>query len=125
MLDHRKSNFDQTDMRLLNMREANYPGGVAVDPTPITLGEEITILYYGLLQQSGAEEVYLHCGYGDADHWEDVQDIRMEKTDRGFAKKLKITKPSRFNFCFRDNAYNWDNNNGLNWSYEVHNGQLN
>ncbi|HHX95247.1 MAG TPA: carbohydrate-binding protein, partial [Clostridia bacterium] len=30
------------------MRDAMYPGGVVVDPVPITAGEEITILYNGL-----------------------------------------------------------------------------
>ncbi|WP_227764946.1 carbohydrate-binding protein [Zhaonella formicivorans] len=123
MTDHRRSNFDDGDMRLLGMREANYPGGVVVDPIPITLGEEITVLYYGLLPQSGADQVWMHCGYGDANNWHNVQDIKMEWTERGFAKKIKINDGSRFNFCFKDSANNWDNNNGLNWSFEVHNGQ--
>nr|WP_236995025.1 carbohydrate-binding protein [Heliomicrobium modesticaldum] len=25
-------------------------------------------------------------------------------------------------FCFHDSAHNWDNNNGLNWTIQVHNG---
>jgi len=124
MPDHRRSNFDTKDERLLSMREADYPGGVVVDPTPITLGEEVTVLYYGLLPNSGADEVYLHYGYGDADNWQQVNSVRMEKTSRGFAKKVKIDHPSRFNFCFKDSANNWDNNNGFNWSYEVHNGEI-
>jgi len=60
MPDHRRSNFNTKDERLLSMREADYPGGVVVDPTPITLDEEVTVLYYGLLPNSGADEVYLH-----------------------------------------------------------------
>lgn len=124
MTDHRRSNFANRDERLLSMREANYPDGVVVDPTPITLGEEITILYYGLLPSSGADEIYLHYGYGNADNWNQVTDVRMEKTDRGFAKKIQIENPSRLNFCFKDSANNWDNNNGLNWSFEIHNGDM-
>jgi hypothetical protein len=122
MTDHRKSNFGNRDERLLNMREANYPGGVVVDPTPITFGEEVTVLYYGLLPESGAEEIYMHYGYGNASNWNQVADVRMEKTPRGFAKKIQIANPDRFNFCFKDSANNWDNNNGLNWSFVVHNG---
>lgn len=123
MVDRRRSRFTDGDYKLKSMREANYPGGVVVDPVPITGGEEITVLYHGLLSESGAQEVYLHCGYGDARHWEKVSDIKMEKTGRGWAKTFKVTDNSRFNFCFHDNAYNWDNNNGINWSFEIHNGK--
>ncbi|MDS1028967.1 carbohydrate-binding protein [Bacillota bacterium LX-D] len=123
MTDHRRSNFDDTDMRLLEMREADFPGGVVVDPTPITLGEEVTVLYYGLLKESGADQVWMHCGYGDARSWYNINDIRMEKTQRGFAKKIKVNDSSRLNFCFKDSANNWDNNNGVNWSFEVHDGE--
>lgn len=122
MTDHRRSNFDDGEMRLLNMRQAGYPDGVVVDPTPITLGEEITVLYYGLLEQSGADQVWMHYGYGPANNWHDIMDARMERTPRGFAKKLTINDASRLNFCFKDSANNWDNNNGLNWSFEIHNG---
>ena len=124
MADHRRSNFDNRDERLLSMREADYPGGVVVDPTPITFGEEVTVLYYGLLPESGAQEIYMRYGYGSADNWDRITDVRMEKTTRGFAKRIHIEDSSRFNFCFKDNANNWDNNNGLNWSYEVHNGDM-
>ena len=24
--------------------------------------------------------------------------------------------------CLRDNAYNWDNNNRVDWSFQIHNG---
>ena len=41
MPDHRRSNFNTKDERLLSMKEADYPGGVVVDPTPITLDEEL------------------------------------------------------------------------------------
>ncbi len=121
-----KSNFGSHDsgaFRLKDMHDAQYPGGVVVDPVPITAGEEIVVFYNGLLSQSGADTVYLHCGFGDADNWNGVQDLRMAKTGWGFVKTLKVPNVgTRFNFCFRDPANNWDNNNGKNWSYEVHNG---
>ena len=37
------------------MRNADYPGGVAVDPVPITENEEVTILYNGLLAKPGGK----------------------------------------------------------------------
>ncbi|MBO8138807.1 MAG: carbohydrate-binding protein [Desulfotomaculum sp.] len=121
-----RSNFGSHDMsayRLKDMHDADYPGGVVVDPVPITAGEEIVVFYNGLLAQSGADGVYLHCGYGNADNWQGVQDMRMAKTGYGFIKTLRTPEVStRLNFCFRDTAYNWDNNNGRNWSFEIHNG---
>ena len=115
--------FGEHQARLRAMYEADYPQGVVVDPTPITAGEEITVLYYGLLARSGAEQVYLHAGYGESRDWRNVSDMKMSRTGWGWVKTLEIPDDSRFNFCFRDNGNNWDNNNGLNWSFEIHNGQ--
>ncbi len=115
------SNFDH-HARLKAMFEADYPQGVVVDPTPITAGEEITVLYYGLLARSGADQVFMRVGYGDAGDWRDVKDLKMSRTGWGWVKTLEMPDDSRFNFCFRDSADNWDNNNGMNWSFEIHNG---
>lgn len=62
------------------------------------------------------------CGYGNPQNWQDVQDIRMEKTERGFAKTIRFEDKERFNFCFKNSANNWDNNDGINWTFEIHNG---
>lgn len=104
MTDRKRSRYLKKgeDMRLLNMKEAGNPQGIAIDPIPVTEGEEMTVLYYGLLSEAGADQVYLHCGYGDAHSWQNVQDVRMEKTERGWVKTLKLEDDSRFNFCFKD-----------------------
>jgi hypothetical protein len=99
-------------------------GGVNVYPTPITVGEHVNIVYNGLLAQSGAQEVYLKMGFGDSYNWHNVSELKMLHTGRGWEQTMQIKDPSRLNFCFRDNAFNWDNNNGLNWSYEIHNGRF-
>lgn len=94
--------------------------GIFMDPVPITLGDEVKIKYKGLLAGE-AEKVYLHAGYGP--EWEKSIDIPMKKgRDGGWSISLNIDEPSHFNFCFRDNAQNWDNNYGHNWSYQVHTG---
>jgi len=96
--------------------------GIFLEPTPITLGDEVKIKYKGLLAESAAAKVYLHAGYGHG-AWEKVTDIPMKKgRDGAWSAKIQISEPSSFNFCFRDNAQNWDNNNGRNWSYQVHRG---
>ncbi|MGE5580993.1 MAG: carbohydrate-binding protein [Bacillota bacterium] len=98
--------------------------GIYLEPVPITLGEEIKIKYKGLLAESGAGKVFLHAGYG-FENWEKVVELPMKKTrDGGWSVKLQVEEASNFNFCFRDDAYNWDNNSGRNWSYQVHTGDL-
>lgn len=94
--------------------------GIMVRPTPVSLGDEVQIEYRGLLAQCGAEQVYLHYGFGRSD-WTHVQDIPMEgRPDGSWTAVVQVEEPGRFNFCFRDDASNWDNNNGRNWSYEIH-----
>ncbi|RYD05652.1 hypothetical protein N752_07085 [Desulforamulus aquiferis] len=91
--------------RLKDMHDAHFPGGVVVDPTPITAGQDIVVFYNGLLKDSGAQEIYLHCGFGDAQHWNAVQDTRMARTGFGFVKSMSMPDTqTQFNFCFHDNA---------------------
>ncbi|TDX45277.1 carbohydrate-binding protein [Orenia marismortui] len=107
------------------MQETMTHSDVVVTPTPITAGEKVTVEYNGLLNQSGANKVYLHAGVGFKDNWRDITDIEMQpKNDGNWTAQLRVNTTDRFNFCFKDCADNWDNNHGNNWSFEVHNGQL-
>jgi len=117
------TNFGTGEYKLKAMHEARYPGGVVVDPTPITVGEEITVLYDGLLAASGSTQIFLHVEYGDSNEWRNVQDLRMSRTGWGWVKTLQIPDDNRFNFCFHDGYCNWDNNNGINWSFQIHGGR--
>lgn len=95
---------------------------IFLDPVPITLGDEVKIKYKGHLAASGADKIFLHAGYGN-EQWGNVMDIPMKKTrDGGWSISVQVSEPANFNFCFRDSAQNWDNNNGRNWSYQVHTG---
>jgi len=105
---------------------AGVDDGVYVSPTPITAGDSVTVKYRGLLAKAGADQVYLHMGYG-YNTWDRVSDVPMTKADRNaFEAKVHVPleETSRFHFCFRDSAGNWDNNNGRDWSYEIHNGEI-
>jgi len=73
---------------------------------------DVTICYNGLLAKSGADQVYLHYGFGD--RWMDTHTEKMNKTFRGWEKNINL-KYDKINFCFKDSANNWDNNNGSNW----------
>ncbi|MGE5592760.1 MAG: carbohydrate-binding protein [Betaproteobacteria bacterium] len=105
---------------------ADMGDGVYVSPTPITAGDSVSVRYSGLLARSGATQVYLHMGYGIGT-WNSVTDVPMARTAPGtFEARVDLPpeETSRFHFCFRDDAGNWDNNGGRNWSYEIHDGEL-
>ena len=95
--------------------------GIFMEPVPITLGEEDRIKYKSFLIERNVGKVYIHAGYGP--DWEKPIDLPMRKgRDGSWSVTLNVDQPSNFNFCFRDEAENWDNNYGRNWSYQVHTG---
>jgi len=91
--------------------------GVQVKPMTQD-GKAIRIRYIGRLSQSGANQVWMHAGTGDHEDWSDSKDYIMEKTNDGWEQTVDV-QGSQFNFCFRDDAKNWDNNNGSNWIYRI------
>lgn len=106
-------------------KDTYLTGGVSVSPMPITAGEEVTVKYNGLLAEAGADSMYLHAGFGAAGAWHSVHDIPMSQEKPGVWRAMIPLNPeetSRLNFCFKDRADNWDNNYGLNWSFDIHNG---
>lgn len=85
-----------------------YGGGDAVETEDV-----IRINYRGLLRNAGAQEVYLHYGL---DGWDTaVKTIPMQKRDDVFTAEIAANGARVVNFCFKDAAGNWDNNNGENW----------
>lgn len=85
---------------------------------PGRAGETVKIRYHGLLSGAGADQVFLHTGYGTAS-WQNIYDHRMNKAGNEWEKSIEIERDGQFNFCFKDSADNWDNNNGMNWSYTI------
>jgi hypothetical protein len=95
--------------------------GIYVDPNALVVDETVKLTYDGLLAQFGAQEVYIHCGVSNrGTNWNQVKDFKMRKDPMGaFTANVTIPKGETFSVCFHDNAYNWDNNNGNNYSYGV------
>jgi hypothetical protein len=91
--------------------------GVAINPSTPSVGEKVKIVYDGLLSKSGANHVYARVGYGS--RWENQQDIPMMRTGMGFETTVPVLKPDTLNLCFKDCANNWDNNSGMNYSFDV------
>jgi len=90
-------------------------GGVEVKPA--AFGDEVTVCYNGLLSRSGADQVYLHCGFEDQQNWKNVSTQRMDRTPRGWEKTIRMAD-HKAGICFKDSANNWDNNSGYNWAIQ-------
>lgn len=109
--------------RIEKRQTAQVDEGVSITPMPITMEEEVTITYDGLLAQNNAQDLYLHVGSGESSNWDNVQDIKMKRVNKYWSTNL-VPTDSPMHFCFHDGANHWDNNADLNWSVMIHNGQL-
>ena len=78
---------------------------------------KVKISYTGTLFQDGSEEVYLHYGFGL--NWENLNEIKMEKTELGFQAEVELCSLETFNFCFRNGNNVWDNNDGQNYIFPI------
>ena len=78
---------------------------------------KVKISYAGALFQNGSEEVYLHYGFGL--NWENLGEIKMEKTELGFQAEIELASFETFNFCFRNGNDEWDNNDGQNYIFPI------
>ena len=78
---------------------------------------KVKISYLGKLYQDNSEEVSIHYGFGT--NWDNVNDIKMEKTDLGFQAEIQLLEGDTFNFCLKNNNDIWDNNNGQNYVFPL------
>ncbi|MCX8130277.1 MAG: carbohydrate-binding protein [Clostridia bacterium] len=91
--------------------------GVIISPSIPSPGDEITVMYDGILSKSGANHIFAHIGYGSM--WDDRAYYRMEKTTTGFEASVSVSEADTMNICFKDCANNWDNNSGKNYSFDI------
>ena len=90
---------------------------IALEPAPAKSGDTVHVKYYGLLKNSGADGIYLHYG---SDGWQNSQTVPMNHSSEGvFTAEIPAHASSEINFCFKDSANNWDNNNGWNWKFDI------
>lgn len=78
---------------------------------------KVKISYAGTLFQAGAEEVFIHYGFGL--DWENLGEVKMEKTELGFQAEIELTSSETFNFCFKNENGEWDNNEGQNYIFPI------
>lgn len=91
--------------------------GVVINPSVPSAGKTVTITYDGLLSKSGAHQVYARVGFGKS--WGNPYDYEMNKSKSGFETIVPIPPTDMLNICFRDCAFNWDNNMGKDYRYDV------
>lgn len=78
---------------------------------------KLKISYVGALYQNASEDVFLHYGFGT--NWDNVSDIKMQKTELGFQCEIEIIESDLLNLCFRNANNEWDNNNGENYTFSI------
>ena len=77
----------------------------------------VKISYTGKFFEDNSEEVYIHYGFGV--NWDNLSEIKMEKTDLGFQTEITLLDSDTFNFCFKNEKNEWDNNNSNNYIFEL------
>lgn len=78
---------------------------------------KVKISYTGSLFQDASKEVSIHYGFGY--NWNNINDIKMERTELGFQAEIELIGTETFNFCFRNENNVWDNNNGQNYIFPI------
>lgn len=78
---------------------------------------KVKISYVGKLFQENSNEVYLHYGFGS--NWDNVNEIKMEKTELGFQAEIELLSSDTLNFCFRNSNNEWDNNGNANYIFPI------
>lgn len=78
---------------------------------------DIKISYTGKFFQDNSEEVFIHYGFGI--NWDNMNDIKMVKTDLGFQSEISLGEGETFNFCFRNEKNEWDNNDCKNYIFDL------
>lgn len=77
----------------------------------------VKISYTGKLFQGNSEEVYLHYGFGI--NWDNLNEVKMVKTELGFQAEIDLISSDTLNFCFRDGNNVWDNNESQNYIFPI------
>lgn len=103
--------------RVRKMNDKYLGKGITISPAEPTKGETARLIYNGLLAKNGATKVYVHVGFGE--EWKKSTDYKMIKTGEGFEVAIPVAIDTTMNLCFKDNAENWDNNSGENYSFSV------
>ena len=82
--------------------------------TPYT---NIKISYTGKFFQDNSEHVFIHYGFNN--EWDNLTEMEMKKTELGYQVEIKLLDKESFNFCFKNDNDEWDNNEGQNFIFLI------
>ena len=77
----------------------------------------VKISYTGKLFQDESEEVFAHYGFGNS--WDNLNEVKMEKTQLGFQAEIELISSDTLNLCFRNSNNEWDNNDSQNYIFPI------
>ena len=77
----------------------------------------VKISYTGRFFEDDSEDVYIHYGFGL--NWDNLAEVEMDKTELGFQAEINLVDSDTFNFCFRNEKNEWDNNNCENYTFPL------
>ena len=83
----------------------------------LTANSTVKISYTGKFFQDNSEKVFIHYGFGNS--WENLNDVEMCKTDLGFQAEIELLDKDTFNFCFKNDKDEWDNNDNKNFIFNI------
>ena len=83
----------------------------------LTPNSAIKISYTGKFFQDDSSEVYLHFGFGA--NWDDLKDVKMERTELGFQVEIELPENDSLRFCLKNEKDEWDNNDGENYVFPI------
>ena len=82
----------------------------------------VKISYTGKLFQDGSDEVFIHYGFGNS--WDNLNEIKMEKSELGFQAEIELVPSETLNLCFRNANNEWHNNDGQNYIFPIEKQEL-
>lgn len=92
----------------------DFTKDIYINKDKIYENSEIVILYKGFLfSNTLTDDVYITYGYGNM--WENKNEIKMKPSTFGYLATLEIGYGKELQFCFKNSAGTWDNNNNQNY----------
>lgn len=88
----------------------------------LTPNTNVKISYIGKFFQDESKQVFIHYGFGN--DWDNVVEAEMVKTELGYQIEVDLIDKPTFNFCFKNENGDWDNNDGDNYIFTLEKPEL-
>ena len=88
----------------------------------LTPNTNVKISYIGKFFQDESKQVYIHYGFGN--DWENIVEAEMTKSELGYQIEIDLIDRPTFNFCFKNENGEWDNNDGDNYIFTLEKPEL-